>query len=613
MKHYQELDRGYLDYGLYELPGVRPHPGGGLFRGPAVTGSLYVACVGAAQTFGRFAWQPFPTLLRERLRLETLNLGSGGAGPRFHAVNPPLMEYINGSRLAIVQVLSGRSVSNSMLRLENYGCQGIRVADGLRMSAEDFYTDLLLTRPDLVDGVIAETRETYLREMRALLDAITVPKVLFWFSVRPPEYTPRYELPIESLIGDFPQLVNRSMVDELRGHADAYVECVSTRGLPQQLVSAGGESRYNYYYPSPEMHAEAADLLAPACRRLLLNPTLRRPPVRRLTVRRPAARHARSIYLLWNGAARHHRSGWAYALRSLVPLHSTDGVLFDTFIEKKFAWGGFVGDRYNAARPYLEPWVGVIHNPPNVPDWFNLNEQSPTSVMRTELWRESLPQCQGLFTLSAYLRDWLQPRVPVPVEHVLHPTGEPGRYFEPARYLANPDPKLVQVGWWLRKFHSLYRLDTPRLRKALLRIDEPWVTAAWQAELDLVPEHLRDSAGVHLLPFLDNDGYDELLAENVVFLDLYDSSANNAVLECLSRGTPLVVTRLPAVMEYLGEDYPLYFTDLDEAAAKAQDRTLVLAAHRHLMANPLRERLTGDTFRRSIAGSEIYRSLGLRV
>jgi hypothetical protein len=58
--------------------------------------------------------------------------------------------------------------------------------------------------------------------------------------------------------------------------------------------------------------------------------------------------------------------------------------------------------------------------------------------------------------------------------------------------------------------------------------------------------------------------YDELLSQNIVFVDLFDASANNTVLECIVRRTPIIVNRLEGVVEYLGEDYPLYFSELSE-------------------------------------------------
>ncbi len=97
-----------------------------------------------------------------------------------------------------------------------------------------------------------------------------------------------------------------------------------------------------------------------------------------------------------------------------------------------------------------------------------------------------------------------------------------------------------------------------------------------------------------------------MLADNIVFVELYDASANNAVLECLARATPLLINPLPAVVEYLGQDYPLYFTSLAEAADKAQDSSYIYAAHEYLKTCLTRQKLSGDYFRRSFIESEVY-------
>ena len=84
-----------------------------------------------------------------------------------------------------------------------------------------------------------------------------------------------------------------------------------------------------------------------------------------------------------------------------------------------------------------------------------------------------------------------------------------------------------------------------------------------------------------VLDWIEHSDYDELLTSGVVFLDLYDSSANNAVIECIARNTPLLVNRLPAVVEYCGEDYPLYFDDLDHASRLLCDTDKIIEAHLH--------------------------------
>ena len=68
------------------------------------------------------------------------------------------------------------------------------------------------------------------------------------------------------------------MLDQIRAHADAVVECVSSAGLPQRLWPAAEpipgtviEDGWlaNRYYPSPEMHGLAAAKLAGAFRSIL--------------------------------------------------------------------------------------------------------------------------------------------------------------------------------------------------------------------------------------------------------------------------------------------------------------------------------------------------------
>lgn len=87
-----------------------------------------------------------------------------------------------------------------------------------------------------------------------------------------------------------------------------------------------------------------------------------------------------------------------------------------------------------------------------------------------------------------------------------------------------------------------------------------------RAELGVVPTGFRN--GVRVVDYLTDMEYDRLLSQNLVFLDLYDSSANNALVECIVRGTPVLVNPLDAVVEYLGVDYPLHFDNLAEAALK---------------------------------------------
>jgi hypothetical protein len=88
---------------------------------------------------------------------------------------------------------------------------------------------------------------------------------------------------------------------------------------------------------------------------------------------------------------------------------------------------------------------------------------------------------------------------------------------------------------------------------------------------------------VEVVRRLDDMAYDRLLAESVVTTELFGAAANNLVVECMVRGTPLIVNRVPAVEEYLGGNYPLYFGEVSEIASLLEPDRLV-AASRHLLA-----------------------------
>lgn len=71
-----------------------------------------------------------------------------------------------------------------------------------------------------------------------------------------------------------------------------------------------------------------------------------------------------------------------------------------------------------------------------------------------------------------------------------------------------------------------------------------------------IPEMINK---VNTIEHLDNELYDQMLADFVVFLDLVDAAAVNTVLECIVRNTPLIINKIPGTVNLLGNDYPLYY------------------------------------------------------
>ncbi len=286
----------------------------------------------------------------------------------------------------------------------------------------------------------------------------------------------------------------------------------------------------------------------------------------------------------------HHRHGWGVAINAIRNHLQTGGGV---------AFLGAADEAILGNWKLREPWVGFLHGPVHLPDEYReligVNA-GLEGLLASASWERLRPACRGLFTLSRHTAAFVAGRTQVPVNSLLHPTERVERLFTFEKFLENPDRKLVQIGWWARRLQSIFDLSVRQYRKVWL----------WCEGVDYSRLTLRPNDSVDLLDRVSNDDYDRLLEANAAFLDLHDAAANNTVVECIARHTPLLVRKLPAVVEYVGTDYPLYFTDLAEAASKADDLELVRRATDYLRALDLRGRLTPEAFVHGLAHSEIY-------
>ena len=87
----------------------------------------YGVAVGAAQTFGRFCPKAYPQLVWEATGVSVVNLGFAGAGPRMF-LRPGPLSLINQAAFVIVQVMSSRSLGNSVFECLHDGGAPVRRA-----------------------------------------------------------------------------------------------------------------------------------------------------------------------------------------------------------------------------------------------------------------------------------------------------------------------------------------------------------------------------------------------------------------------------------------------------------------------------------------------------
>lgn len=255
-----------------------------------------------------------------------------------------------------------------------------------------------------------------------------------------------------------------------------------------------------------------------------------------------------------------HRSGWSYALNSLKGFHSSGGIYLDDFLERSFGWEYDKIFKNNDRQiPYCFPWVGFIHNPPNHPLWFDFHN-SVHKLLENIFFKESLKSCLGIFTLSKYLADFLEDKINKPIYYLYHPTELIVPKFEMYNFIKNKT--VVQLGYWLRKMYSITEIKRTDYKLEWLPSDYEYAKTKLRDEQTFMGDHWYNSnkkwKNIFIHKFISNDDFDQKISQSIVLCNLYDSSANNTIIECIARETPIIINRLPATEEYLGADYPMF-------------------------------------------------------
>jgi len=290
LRGYAKDDYEAIDYQMWKFKNLYYH-----VRGPRpehLEPGKYVVCLGAAQTFGRFTPSPYPALLERSLGVPVLNLGFAGVGTEFF-LNSELFPIINNAALVVVQATSGRSLSNSVFDCPDGGGTLVRRNGGesqrpiLALNAweswmaevEEQYGGRNDKSRQVILELVHESRAKWVDQMIQLRLAIKPQCIFFWFSKRHPNYEIAFNH-AANVFGEFPQLIDKECFDAVDQIYDASTICVTDLGSPQPLISRFTGRPHvldpnfkhptsNVYYPSPEMHEDAANALEPTLRSLM--------------------------------------------------------------------------------------------------------------------------------------------------------------------------------------------------------------------------------------------------------------------------------------------------------------------------------------------------------
>jgi len=253
-----------------------------------------------------------------------------------------------------------------------------------------------------------------------------------------------------------------------------------------------------------------------------------------------------------------HRGGWNTVLNYLEKnqfYNENSEILFLDLIESYFLW--------NKRFVCKTKWAGIIHCTPKTPE--HLKMVNIKYLFENKNFIESLNTCFLLITTSEYIKKYVLSKIKetkINIVVIKHPIDDPGIPFDLNEFRNNNSKKIIQIGQQLRIVSSIYLLKVPdNYSKLFLTGTKKMVNVNKLLNIENNQIRLNDIPVRYTDTF---EEYDQLLSKNIVFIHLYDASANNTILECIIRNTPIIVNKIEPVVEYLGEDYPLYFNELHE-------------------------------------------------
>lgn len=271
-----------------------------------------------------------------------------------------------------------------------------------------------------------------------------------------------------------------------------------------------------------------------------------------------------------------HLSGWPWVCQYLKAASKPDGILLDDFVEDSF------GDRITGR---CVPWVGIFHHPPSTSALTKHSATAAHKYMEQPVVQNALRHMKLGITLASHFTEWMAEHraVNCPMVTIPHPIEMPPEnlHWDP-KCLTNDRVEIMHYGNYLKNTLALNHLPAvPGYQYIRVKGDRPW-DERWDKRCRFSYRSVRKNyKQVKLVQRLTNSQLDEALRESICLFEYVGLAASNALLECIVRNVPVIVNRMPAAVEYLGRDYPLFYDNLGQAIG-LMNHNYIMAAHKYL-------------------------------
>ena len=234
---------------------------------------------------------------------------------------------------------------------------------------------------------------------------------------------------------------------------------------------------------------------------------------------------------------------------------------------------------YKNGKQINSDWYGIIHDPEDTHKFW-----PGRRILNNNTFMKSLPFCKGLFCMSKRLKQWLIDKLNPSffVEVLYHPLSHKNlKLWDNSKFIENK--KIYQIGNWLRCSYAIYKLQADNIQKHIIpfnhRTKREIRSFLKRDKQQITNQELQS---VNQIEFIPDQDYDNLFENSVVFLNLYSSTCNNVIIECIKSNCPIIINRHESIEEYLGNDYPLCYDNLQQASTMVNNFELLKDANIYL-------------------------------
>lgn len=267
---YQLRDWTILDYNIHKYSFIdRYYRGQRNFKSNA-----YFVVLGSAASFGATSSITYSELISLRHGIHCVNLGQAGAGFEFYLsnMNAEFSKVLDNAEFVIIEIMSPRSLSNSRFKLSDGLASAFDMQDGGKLVRPlELYNRMINDGAwDMFYQYMAENNAIYLSQMQETLARLRVPSFLLWFSrANPRERYFQSEKDWKTKAQVFPHFVDSEMFEAITEVSNGNI-CVAQTSRGESvaldrfsgLLTSWWQGRHTQsYYPSPGMHADAANHL----------------------------------------------------------------------------------------------------------------------------------------------------------------------------------------------------------------------------------------------------------------------------------------------------------------------------------------------------------------